>query len=166
MRETRLDSLFANLVRWAMRIMSALTALAMAALFLAGLSQLGQAVLFSLGLMDVGPEYPSRVVAAIKTSIKGLELFFLAPLPYVVIAVIRRHFEAANTDVLDQRARDELVVVKSFTLTLLFALVASALTDQALSGDGLRYETALSGSVFLLVLGAFVLGLKRSISHE
>ena len=155
-----------SLLRWTLRISAWLSGFVMAALFLAGLFQLAMAVGYAFGVLDIGDEYPSAVVAGIKTAIKGLELFFLAPLPYVVIAAIRRHFEAAANDPLETRVRDELVAVKTFSLTLLFALVASALTEEALSGDGLTYESALSGSAFLLVLGAFILGLKRTIHQS
>ena len=154
------------MLRWTLRVSAWLSGLVMAALFLAGVFQLFRSVGYSFGILDIGEEYPSDVVASIKTAIKGLELFFLAPLPFVVVAAVRRHFEATATDPLDPRVRDELVIVKTFTLTLLFALVASAITEVALSGEGLTYEFALSGSAFLLVLGAFILGLKRTIRHQ
>ena len=70
---------------------------AMLGLFIAGLLQIGYAVLYSTGLMDPGSEYPNGVIAGIKTAIKGLELFFLAPLPYVVIAASRRSAPVAST---------------------------------------------------------------------
>jgi len=152
-----------SVVRAVLVAASLLALVAMAGLLLAGLVQLGLALGYGLGLRDWRVEFPNAAVACIKTALKGLELFFLAPLPYVVLRAIRRHAESPRAELADPRVRDELVTVKTFSLTLILALVASALAERALTEDGLSYEPALSGAAVILVLGLFIIGLKRTL---
>ncbi|MHC4939792.1 MAG: hypothetical protein ACYTHK_12550 [Planctomycetota bacterium] len=152
-----------TMVRALLAVTLLLAQIAMVGLFLAGLLQLAKALGYGLGWADWRHEYASAAVASIKTALKGLELFFLAPLPAVVLQAIRRHAGRANPELSPPGVRDELVMAKSVSLTLLLALVASALAERALSDEGLTYEPALSGAAVILALGLFILGLKRSM---
>lgn len=159
----RASQSWSSILRAVLQLASLLAALAMVGLFAAGLLQLGKSLLYGLGLATFEGAYTSGAIASIKAALKGLELFFLAPLPYVVLRAIRRYAGHTDAELYEPKVRNELVMAKTFSLTLLLALIASAVAEQALSVDGLTYEMALSGAAVILVLGLFILGLKRTL---
>jgi hypothetical protein len=141
--------------------------------YLAALATLGIAsvAVFEIGrgllifgvseLQGPGPEGHGHVVVA--STLKGIELLFLSPMPYLIVRAIGdylKHVIARRPETND--APHELKALKVMTTTLMIAVVATDLVQRTLAPGDLTPATALYESLVILVLSLYIVVLERS----
>lgn len=104
-------------------------------------------------------------------AVKGIEYLLLAPLALIVINGLKQYFgsvykrkhggtsEEATKQ--EEDAHSQLLVAKSFTVSLLAAAVATALVGKVISKEGMDLEKALPGCLVLLALITLLLAVDR-----
>jgi hypothetical protein len=93
--------------------------------------------------------------------IRGLELLFLAPLPFLIPVSLGRYIRDSKESRDDRQSKADLLSVKALTTALLVAILASDIVGRALGAEGLHYEEAFSTSVVIAVLALYLFGLER-----
>ena len=138
-------------------VLGALLTVALLAIALFGMVS-GVAGYFGLTGVDATVEPTAAVLAA---CIRGVELLFLAPLPFLLPLSLGRYIRDSKEDSDDRQSKADLLSMKALTTGLLIAILASDVVGRALSHQGLHYEAAVSSSLVIAVLGAYFFGLER-----
>lgn len=142
-------------------VLGALLTVALLAIALLGMAS-GIAGYAGLVEVDSGIEPTAAVLAA---CIRGVELLFLAPLPFLLPLSLGRYIRDSKEDSDDRQSKADLLSMKALTTGLLIAILASDVVGRALSHGGLHYEAAVSSSLVIAVLGAYFFGLERQALH-
>ncbi len=116
--------------------------------------------LYALGADDGAPGGASSVVVA--HVLNGVELLFLAPLPYLIVDAVGsylRHVATRSKEM--QGALHDLKGLERMTTSLMIAVIAADLVQRTLSPSGLTQTAALFDSLAIVVLSLYLLVLER-----
>jgi hypothetical protein len=132
--------------------------LLMLGLAVVGFVEIGKGILAFFVSDDT--EIGGRV--AVSLALKGLEMLFLAPLPFMVVFAVGGYLRAlgaseAGGERSDERKIGRLERTKSLLISLMVAVMAADLVSKTLSNDGLTPEAAIYESIVIAVLGGYFL---------
>jgi hypothetical protein len=99
--------------------------------------------------------------AILEACIRGVELLFLSPLPFLIPLSLGRYIRDSKEDRDDRRSKADLLSIKALTAALLIAVLASDIVGRALRTEGLRYEQSISTTLVIGVLAVYFFGLER-----
>ncbi len=97
----------------------------------------------------------------LEACIRGLELLFLAPLPFLIPVSLGRYIRDSKESRDDRQSKADLLSIKALTTALLVAILASDIVGRALGAEGLHYEESISTAVVIAVLALYLFGLER-----
>lgn len=141
----------------------------MGALILAGLWDVTKGIAIVFHLVHAPKDAADHSSAALTDILKGLEFLFLAPIPILVVPALVKFvlngfgYEAASLP--NRTLGFSFQDVKSFTVGLMIAVLATNLIGVALSKNGLTYETAISGCLVIFTLLLYYFGLHLIGKH-
>lgn len=106
--------------------------------------------------------YPERK-PALESAVRGIEFLLLGPLPFLIILVLGRYLEkmASGSGKGMEEARGNLLTVKAFSISLLIAVIATTIVAEALENERIEYESAIAGSIVIVVLAGYLFGLEK-----
>lgn len=110
---------------------------------------------------EVPTDAGHRSAGILEAFIRGVELLFLAPLPFLIPVSLGRFIRDSKEDRDDRQSKADLLSIKGLTTALLIAILASDVVRRALGHDGLHYEESISTSLVIGVLAAYYFGLER-----
>jgi hypothetical protein len=142
----------------------------------AALAGIGTVIVAAIGLFEIGRgvflfiehltvmHEPAPAVAA--DVLKGIELLFLSPLPYLIVRATGRFlvFVVTRNPSFEQAPQD-LHMLKVMTTTTMIAVVATDLVQHTLEQRGLAPQAALYGCLVIFVLSLYLLVLERGSRH-
>jgi len=162
----RVEHRFVTFLRKCMGILFAVGSV-LACLLMICLFGIGFIFLFKglLGFFERGEISGPDVIVSV---LHGLEFFFLAPLPFLVLLSLARFFrsflnpnEVSNDE---SKCDHQLHRVKALVVNLMIASVATDLLGRSL--QGVTIETALGESLVMLLLGAYWFSLELVCSRH
>jgi hypothetical protein len=148
-----------------------ISAVAMTALFIAGVAESGFGAFHILrsAFVDYGPASYGLNVTKV---IHGLELLLIAPVPFLIFDSLNTYLPRPVVNESDpdkaeilrmqkkERSHANVLRVKGFITGLLIALIATTSVGQALNGS-LSLEGAAAAGIIMSILGIYFIALER-----
>ena len=140
------------ILKWLFAAGLALAGLIMALLFVAGFKLFWDAIVIFFGRAAAKVDVEPKAFALVE-ALKGLEYFFLAPLGYLVFLTMIRFVRSTISGDFDELADKRIRNIKSLTMSLLIAVIATDLVSKILGPQGLGRDSAIAE---ILVMGALI----------
>jgi hypothetical protein len=111
---------------------------------------------------------------ALHQAIEGVELLFLAPLPFLIIYGLLQYLTARipNEDIGNpesserlKAARAEMFYLKAFAVSLFISAIAASLVGKLLKEPGLTASETVAGVLVILTLGGYFFLLESLSDH-
>ena len=149
------------LTYWPLLIFSFLSALIMFVLFVCGFYEILVALKIFFNAAPLPDIYSTKDAAVLKIAIRALEFFFLAPLPFLLVWSLSRYIRDMYKGMPSDEERFNLIIVKALEITLFISIIGATIIAKSLGKEGLDYTTAISGSMVIIVFGAYLFLLEK-----
>ena len=117
----------------------------------------------------IGQHSPSPEGLALGTALDGLEFIFLSPLALLLVKGIWDFVDRVrpiSSQQTDPASPSFLIRIKVLIIGLMVAVVATELLKRSIAENGLSYEPAIAGSLFIAVLTTYSFLIERNSSKD